>query len=130
MQRPQQSGEPRTFSPPASHWQALAQRPREPLGALAGGSLRAPLGAGAAAFPYVRGVGNRGDELIQAGTRRLFAGLDYREIDFEQLAAASGELAVISGGGAWCRWFHEIMPRLLVLAEMRFARVVVLPSSF
>jgi GT2 family glycosyltransferase len=121
MPRSQQSSEPRTFSPPASHWQALARSRRE---------LLAALGVGAAGFTYVRGTGNRGDELIQAGTRQLLAGLDYREIDFEQLAAASGELAVISGGGAWCRWFHEIMPRVLALAEMRFARVVVLPSSF
>jgi hypothetical protein len=121
MPRLQQSAEPRAFSPPARHWQALAQSRSE---------LLAALGAGAAGFTYVRGVGNRGDELIQAGTRRLLAGLDYREIDFEEIAAASGELAVISGGGAWCRWFHEIMPRVLALAEMRFSRVVVLPSSF
>jgi GT2 family glycosyltransferase len=117
----EQSGEPLPFSPPASHWRALAQSRRE---------LRAALGDRATGFTYVRGVGNRGDELIQAGTRRLFAGLDYREIGCEQIAAASGDLAVISGGGAWCRWFHEIMPRVLALAERRFARVVVLPSSF
>ncbi|HXM70797.1 MAG TPA: glycosyltransferase, partial [Thermoanaerobaculia bacterium] len=121
MPSPLQSGEPRAFSPPANHWQALEQSRRE---------LLAALGAEAAGFTYVRGVGNRGDELIQAGTRRLLAGLDYREIGFEEVAAASGDLAVISGGGAWCRWFHEIMPRVLALAEMRFARVVVLPSSF
>jgi GT2 family glycosyltransferase len=121
MPRPQQSGEPQAFSPPADHGQALARSRRE---------LLAALGTEPAGFTYVRGVGNRGDELIQAGTRRLLAGLDYREIGFEEVAAASGELAVISGGGAWCRWFHEIMPRVLALAEMRFARVVVLPSSF
>ncbi|HXO27887.1 MAG TPA: polysaccharide pyruvyl transferase family protein, partial [Thermoanaerobaculia bacterium] len=121
MPRPQQSGEPRAFSPPADHRQALARSRCE---------LLAALGTEPAGFTYVRGVGNRGDELIQAGTRRLLAGLDYREIGFEEVAAAGGELAVISGGGAWCRWFHEIMPRVLALAEMRFARVVVLPSSF
>jgi len=121
MARPQQSGEPRAFSPPADHRRALARSRCE---------LLAALGTEPAGFTYVRGVGNRGDELIQAGTRRLLAGLDYREIGFEEVAAAGGELAVISGGGAWCRWFHEIMPRVLALAEMRFARVVVLPSSF
>ena len=123
MPRPQHSGEPRAFSPPADHWQALERSRRD---------LLAALGTAAAGFTYVRGVGNRGDDLIQAGTRRLLAGagLDYREIGFEEVAAASGELAVISGGGAWCRCFHEIMPRVLALAEMRFARVVVLPSSF
>ncbi|HXO43054.1 MAG TPA: glycosyltransferase, partial [Thermoanaerobaculia bacterium] len=121
MPRPQQSGEPRAFSPPADHRQALARSRCE---------LLAAVGTEPAGFTYVRGIGNRGDELIQAGTRLLLAGLDYREIGFEEVAAASGELAVISGGGAWCRWFHEIMPRVLALAEMRFARVVVLPSSF
>jgi GT2 family glycosyltransferase len=121
MPRPQQSSEPRAFSPPAGHRQALERSRRD---------LLAALGAEAAGFTYVRGVGNRGDDLIQAGTRRLLAGLDYREIGFEEVAAASGELAVISGGGAWCRCYHEIMPRVLALAEMRFARVVVLPSSF
>ncbi len=113
MPRPQQSGEPRAFSPPAGHRQALERSRRD---------LLAALGTEAAGFTYVRGVGNRGDDLM--------AGLHYREIGFEEVAAASGELAVISGGGAWCRWFHEIMPRVLALAEMRFGRVVVLPSSF
>ena len=94
MPRPQQRGEPGSFSVPAEHWQALERSRREVLAAL---------GAEPAGFTYVRGVGNRGDELIQAGTRRLLAGLDYREIGFEEVAAASGELAVISGGGAWCR---------------------------
>jgi GT2 family glycosyltransferase len=114
-------GGARPWAPPPSHELALAESRRE---------LLAALGDGASGFTYVRGVGNRGDELIQAGTRQLLAGLDYREIGFEEVAAASGELAVVSGGGAWCRWYHEIMPRVLTLAEMRFARVVVLPSSF
>jgi GT2 family glycosyltransferase len=122
MQHLQQPGEPLLPTPPASHWLALAQSRRELLAALGAG--------GASGFTYVRGAGNRGDELIQAGTRQLFAGLEVREIGFEQIAAASGDLAVISGGGAWCRWYHEIMPRVLALAEMRFSRVVVLPSSF
>lgn len=108
------------FAPPFSHLRHLEQSRRRLLAAI----------GGAAGFTYVRGVGNRGDELIQAGTRRLLAGLDYREIGFEEVAGASGDLAVISGGGAWCRCYHEIMPRVLALAEMRFARVVVLPSSF
>jgi len=106
--------------PPADHRRELEHSRRQLLAAIGTGD----------GFTYVRGVGNRGDELIQAGTRQLLAGRAYREIGFEEVAAASGELAVISGGGAWCRSYHEIMPRVLALAEMRFARVVVLPSSF
>jgi GT2 family glycosyltransferase len=114
------AGEHQPLAPPAGHLRRLEQSRRRLLAAI----------GGASGFTYVRGVGNRGDELIQAGTRRLLAGLEYREIGVEEVAGASGELAVISGGGAWCRCYHEIMPRVLALAEMRFARVVVLPSSF
>jgi GT2 family glycosyltransferase len=116
---PAPAGEPPALALPSGHRQRLERSRKDLLAAIGG-----------AAFTYVRSVGNRGDELIQAGTRRLLAGLDYREIGIEEVAAASGELAVISGGGAWCRCYHEIMPRVLALAERRFARVVVLPSSF
>jgi GT2 family glycosyltransferase len=78
----------------------------------------------------VRGEGNVGDELIWAGTRELLDDHVYREIGLEELGGASGSLAVIMGGGAWCRPYHELMPRALAIAELRFERVVVLPSSF
>jgi hypothetical protein len=78
----------------------------------------------------VRGVGNRGDELIWAGTRQLFAERIYRETDLEGLPAASGHTVVLAGGGAFSRAYHEIMPRALAVAELRFERVLVLPSSF
>lgn len=78
----------------------------------------------------VRPIGNRGDELIWAGTRRLIDGHVYREIDYEELPSASGELAVIAGGGAWGRRFNEIMPEVLAIAELRFDRVIVFPSTF
>lgn len=78
----------------------------------------------------VRGLGNRGDELIWAGTRRLLEGLVYREIDIEELPGSRGDTALICGGGAFCHPFHEFMPRVLAVAELRFERVIVLPSSF
>jgi hypothetical protein len=78
----------------------------------------------------IRGPGNVGDRLIHAGALSLLAGLRYREIGWEEVASARGELALISGSGAWCRPYHEIMPWVLALAEMRFTRVIVLPSSF
>jgi GT2 family glycosyltransferase len=79
---------------------------------------------------FVRGQGNLGDELIWAGTRRLLEGHVYREILVDDLASARGETVLLSGGGAWCREYHELMPRVLAIAELRFERVIVLPSSF
>lgn len=78
----------------------------------------------------VRPFGNFGDELIWAGTRELLRGHVYREIGIDHVASASGELAVISGGGAWSRRYNEMMPEALAIAELRFRRVIVLPSSF
>ncbi|MBJ7459099.1 MAG: polysaccharide pyruvyl transferase family protein [Thermoleophilaceae bacterium] len=78
----------------------------------------------------IRPFGNHGDELIWAGTRELLGAHVYREIGIDQLASAGGELAVISGGGAWSRRYNEFMPEVLAIAEMRFERVIVLPSTF
>jgi GT2 family glycosyltransferase len=78
----------------------------------------------------VRGVGNWGDELIWAGTRRLLEGHVYREVGIDEVATARGHTALICGSGAFCQPFHELMPHVLAIAEMRFERVVVLPSSF
>jgi|GEM_PF-1869306 len=79
---------------------------------------------------FVRGIGNWGDELIWAGTRRLLDGLVYREIGVDELPSAIGHTALICGGGAFCHPFHEFMPQVLAVAELRFERVIVLPSSF
>jgi GT2 family glycosyltransferase len=78
----------------------------------------------------VRTVGNRGDDLIHAGTRRLLAEVPHREIALSQAESANGDTAVLAGGGAWCAAYHELMPRTLAVLESRFARVVVFPSSF
>jgi GT2 family glycosyltransferase/exopolysaccharide biosynthesis predicted pyruvyltransferase EpsI len=79
---------------------------------------------------FVRGYGNLGDELIWAGTRKLLSGRVYREIGIEELPTTSGHTALICGGGAFSRHYHELMPHVLAVAEMRFERVVLLPSTF
>lgn len=79
---------------------------------------------------FIRGLGNRGDELIWAGTRALLANRPYREVDLHTLDDVRGHTAVLTGGGGWCRAYHGTMPALLAAAEARFARVVVFPSSF
>jgi GT2 family glycosyltransferase len=84
----------------------------------------------AADLTFVRGAGNLGDELIYAGTRRVLEGLPWREIGLDELPMAHGHTALLAGGGAWCRSYHELMPQVLPQAELRFERVIVLPSSF
>ena len=79
-----------------------------------------------------RGPGNRGDELIVAGLRRLLEACVYEELDADTAAAAGvdGDTALIIGSGGWCRTYHRTMPALLGIVEQRFDRVIVLPSSF
>jgi exopolysaccharide biosynthesis predicted pyruvyltransferase EpsI/glycosyltransferase involved in cell wall biosynthesis len=79
---------------------------------------------------FVRGLGHRGDELIWEGTRELLGGRIYRDIELEALCSASGHTVLLSGGGAACRPYHEWLPRALAIAELRFERVILLPSSF
>lgn len=76
------------------------------------------------------GYGNIGDELIWAGTRALLAGHIYRELPVEGITEARGDTVLLPGGGAWSRHYHEYMPTLLAVAERRFRRVIVLPSSY
>src|SRR6187549_268226 len=80
-------------------------------------------------FALIRGYGNIGDDLIYAGTRQLLAGFDYREHSILKLDGVEGDLAVVTGGGAWCKIFED-MARNLPEVEKRFKRVIVLPSSF
>lgn len=78
----------------------------------------------------VHGHGNVGDQLILAGARELLSGHVYRDVGVEELPSASGEVALIIGGGAWSHAYNDFMPELLAIAGMRFDRVIVLPSSF
>jgi GT2 family glycosyltransferase/exopolysaccharide biosynthesis predicted pyruvyltransferase EpsI len=84
---------------------------------------------GAQDLTFIRGYGNIGDHLIYAGTRRLLAGFSYREVSILELGGVTGHTALISGGGAWCRPYHD-MPQYLPIIERQFDRVVILPSSF
>lgn len=79
---------------------------------------------------FVRLRGNVGDHLIWAGSRRLLARLDYREVAAEDLGLARGHTALLAGSGGWCRPYHGIAQETLKELEVRFERVIVLPSSF
>lgn len=84
---------------------------------------------GADDITVIRSHGNIGDHLIHAGMRRLLRGFDYREVGLQQLYGVRGQLAVITGGGAWCAP-HQNLPRYLPRIEQQFERVVIFPSSF
>lgn len=107
-------------TPDAIHQQRLASSRRRLLDAV----------GPAADVTFIRTLGNLGDQLIWAGARRLLAGRIDREVDLFEAARLRGRTAVLSGGGAWCRPFHEILPRLLPVLEDRFERMVIFPSSF
>jgi exopolysaccharide biosynthesis predicted pyruvyltransferase EpsI len=78
----------------------------------------------------LRSWGNRGDDLIYAGTRRLLRDYSYREYDIRNLnQAPEGKTAIITGGGAWCKPYHAIA-EMLPAVSARFSRVIVFPSSF
>lgn len=78
----------------------------------------------------VRAPGNLGDELIYRGTQALLSGHIYREVDLAGLCGAEGDTVMLQGGGGFCRPYHDLMPRALAVSELRFRRVVVLPTSF
>ncbi len=79
----------------------------------------------------VRSWGNRGDDLIYAGLRRLLRHLPYREFPLRDNLdkITSGDTAIVSGGGSWCRAYHA-MPAAFTEVEKNFRRVVLFPSSF
>lgn len=79
---------------------------------------------------FYRSQGNRGDDLIEAGTRALLdgAGIPYRFLYNEDIRQFTGDLLLVGGGGGWCRfWRHS--PSVLIDA-VGFERIVVFPSSY
>ncbi len=78
----------------------------------------------------IRNLGNFGDQLILEGTRQLLSDRRYREITLDELGRAEGDVGLLVGGGAFSRAYHEWAPWALRIAEARFERVIVLPSTF
>lgn len=78
-------------------------------------------------FIYARG--NIGDHLIWEGAFNLLEGLNYKKVFKNQLSKIEGDTAVLTGSGGWCPAFHA-MPKFLRMAEERFQKVIVFPSSF
>ncbi len=85
--------------------------------------------AGETDITLIRPYGNMGDHLIHAGTRRLLSNIAYKEVSLLHLDGVRGQVAVIMGGGGWCK-AHSDLPRYLPHIEAQFERVIVFPSSF
>jgi exopolysaccharide biosynthesis predicted pyruvyltransferase EpsI len=78
---------------------------------------------------FIRLYGNKGDELIYAGTRQLLARRFYKEVSVRELDGVSGHTAVVAGCGGWCGPYHDMVKHLPVV-ETKFERVIIMPSSF
>jgi exopolysaccharide biosynthesis predicted pyruvyltransferase EpsI len=78
---------------------------------------------------FIRLYGNKGDELIYAGTRQLLARRSYKEVSVRALDGVSGHTALVAGCGGWCGPYHDMVKHLPVI-ESKFERVIVMPSSF
>jgi GT2 family glycosyltransferase len=78
----------------------------------------------------VHGPSSISETLTRAGTFRLLQGRAYEVVGVDTLPLSSGDTALLLGSGGFCRPYHDWMPRALAIAELRFERVIVLPSSF
>jgi hypothetical protein len=78
---------------------------------------------------FIRLYGNKGDELIYAGTRQLLARRFYKEVSVRDLGGVSGHTALVAGCGGWCCPYHDMVKHLPVI-ESKFERVIIMPSSF
>ena len=78
---------------------------------------------------FIRLYGNKGDELIYAGTRQLLARRFYKEVSVRNLCGVSGHTALVAGGGCWCGPYHDVAVHLSLI-ENKFERVIIMPSSF
>ncbi len=78
---------------------------------------------------FIRLYGNRGDELIYAGTRQLLARRFYKEVSVRDLGSVSGHTALVAGCGGWCGPYHDMVKHLPAI-ESKFDRVIIMPSSF
>ena len=58
---------------------------------------------------FIRLYGNRGDELIYAGTRQLLARRFYEEVSVRELDGVSGHTALVAGCGGWCGPYHDMV---------------------
>lgn len=79
--------------------------------------------------------GNWGDSLINAGTRHFFesSGIAFVErarSDLDRVGrSAEGKVAVVGGGGGWCRNWGST-PVFLAEVAAKYGEVILLPTTF
>lgn len=83
---------------------------------------------------YFPNPGNWGDGLIHAGTVQFLGvnKIDYRSYGRAELDAVDNEtypLAIVGGGGGWCRNWRST-PAFLEKVAQKFENVILLPTSF
>jgi hypothetical protein len=77
----------------------------------------------------VRGPAREPDDPALAPVHGVLADHIYREVAFEQLCEVTGDVVVLDGGPGFTHATAHLMARALAVAELRFDRVVVLPTS-
>jgi GT2 family glycosyltransferase len=77
----------------------------------------------------VRGPGQDPEGAPLASARELLADHIYREIPFESVCEARGDTVLLDGSPGFVRRAERLMPRALAVAELRFERVIVLPTA-
>src|SRR2546423_3151843 len=77
----------------------------------------------------VRGPSGENDPLLHRA-RDVLSERIYTEIELEQLASAHGDTALLCSGEGWRRRRDQLLPHVLAVAELRFRRVIVLPTRF
>lgn len=89
----------------------------------------------ARSLDFYSNPGNWGDSLINAGTREFFTsnGIQFKERARSELEVAEGDtkerIAVVGGGGGWCRNWSST-PKFLSKVAAKYSEVILLPTSF
>jgi hypothetical protein len=77
----------------------------------------------------IRAPGQPTDDPALAHVRELFADQIYREVAFERVCEVAGDTVVLDSGPGFTRADSQLMSRALAVAELRFERVIVLPTA-
>lgn len=90
--------------------------------------------AGQSTFAYFPNPGNWGDGLIHAGTvqfldQHSFEYQTYGRAELDGIDGKKFPLAIVGGGGGWCRNWGST-PKFLEQVAAKFDQVVLLPTSF
>ncbi len=80
----------------------------------------------------VKGGGNNGDTLIYMGAEHLLAKwkVEYEILDPKDIPKTKGKIAVLFGGGGFCKVYHYYHAKYLKQLKENFGEVIVFPTAF